>query len=59
MRVVIEVSGGMVQCVYGDCPVSVEVVDLDISEFPAPGDPTNPKLEERLRQATKGLEPIW
>jgi hypothetical protein len=59
MRIVIEVSGGMVQTVYADGPVSVEVVDLDVSEFPGLGDPTKDELRERLLEATRGLEPVW
>lgn len=34
VRVAIEVEGGLVQAVYSDASVSVEVYDLDVPEFP-------------------------
>ena len=37
-RIAVEVSGGMVQNVYSDADVSVEVFDLDVSDFPEDGE---------------------
>ncbi|MCK4343355.1 MAG: hypothetical protein KAY37_16695 [Phycisphaerae bacterium] len=59
MRVVVEVSGGLVQNVYADGPLDVEIVDLAISDFPGPGDPTKAELEEKLRRETQGLDVVW
>ena len=33
-HVAVRVQGGLVQAVYADAPVSVDVYDLDVSDFP-------------------------
>lgn len=33
MKIIIEVKGGLVQAVYANGDVDVEVVDLDVSDF--------------------------
>ena len=37
-RIAVEVIGGMVQNVYADADVSVDVFDLDVSDFPEDGE---------------------
>ncbi len=59
MRVVAEVSGGLVQNVDADGPVGVEIVDLDVSHFPGPFDPTKAELEEKLGREIQGLDVVW
>ena len=38
MKIIIEVWGGLVTNVYADGSAEVEIFDLDISDFPDPGE---------------------
>ena len=37
-KIAVKVQGGLVQAVYADAPVSVDVYDLDVSDFPDDGE---------------------
>lgn len=54
-RIIIEVSGGVVQSVYADRPVSVDVLDHDNAKG---GDMTDAELEahEKLEAETQKLK---
>lgn len=61
-KVAVEVKGGLVQNVYADADVSVEVYDLDVSDFPDDGehdeaDNKEAELEELVK--SPGWRNIW
>lgn len=62
MKIIIKVEGGMVQAVYADDEVEVDVVDLDVSDFPDDGeqeaaDEREEKLNKTVQQ--KGWKQVW
>lgn len=62
MKIIVRVEGGLVQAVYADGEVDVEVVDLDISDYPDDGeqDEAN-KRREDMEQTIKqtGWRCVW
>lgn len=62
VRVAIEVEGGLVQAVYSDADVSVEVYDLDAPEFPTEEEQkeidNNATTLENLKSST-GRSAVW
>lgn len=61
-KVIIRVEGGLVQAVYSDGDVDVEVVDLDVSDFPEEGeqeaaDKRREEMEETIKQ--EGWKEVW
>ena len=61
-KVIIRVEGGLVQAVYSDGDVDVEVVDLDVSDFPEDGEQeAADKREEELNKTVKqkGWKQVW
>ena len=62
MKIIVRVEGGLVQAVYADGEVEVEVVDLDISDYPDDGeqDEVN-KRREDMEQTIKqtGWRCVW
>lgn len=62
VSVAVEVEGGLVQNVYANADVSVEVYDLDVSDFPDEGEPEaadakKKELEELIK--SPGWECVW
>ena len=61
-KVIIRVEGGLVQAVYSDGDVDVEVVDLDVSDFPEEGeqeaaDKRREEMEATIKQ--EGWKEVW
>lgn len=62
MKIIVKVEGGMVQAVYADGEVEVDVVDLDVSDFPDEGEQdAADKREEELNKTVKqkGWKQAW
>lgn len=62
MKIIIKVEGGMVQAVYADCEIEVDVVDLDVSDYPddseqEAADEREEKLNKTVQQ--KGWKQVW
>lgn len=62
MKIIIEVKGGLVQAVYANGDVDIEVVDLDVSDFPDEGeqesaDRRREEMETIVKQ--KGWKNVW
>lgn len=54
-RIIVEVSGGVVQCVHADRPINVDVLDRDnMRECSRTGDEY--KFYEKLEVETAGME---
>lgn len=61
-KVAVEVKGGLVQNVYANADVSVEVYDLDVSDFPDEGeqkeaDDKEAELEDLVK--SPGWRNVW
>lgn len=62
MKIIIEVKGGLVQAVYANGDVDVEVVDLDVSDFPDDDEQTNADAREAEMNRTihqNGWRSVW
>lgn len=62
MKIIIEVKGGLVQAVYANGDVDVEVVDLDVSDFPDDDEQANADAREAEMNRTiqqKGWRNVW
>lgn len=46
LSVAVEVKGGLVQAAYANCDISVDVYDLDVSDFPDVGEQEAADLRE-------------
>lgn len=62
MKIFIEVKGGLVQAVYANSDVEVDVVDLDVSDFPDEDEQKNADAREAEMKrviAQKGWRNVW
>lgn len=62
MKIIIKVEGGMVQAVYADGEVEVDVIDLDVSDYPEEGEQeAADKREEEMNETVKqkGWKQVW
>lgn len=57
-KVIIRVEGGLVQAVYSDGDVDVEVVDLDVSDLPEEGEQQAADKRREEMEATIA-QPGW
>lgn len=62
MKVIVKVRGGLVEAVYADGDVDVDVVDLDVSDFPDEGeqeaaDTREAEMNEIITQ--NGWRNVW
>ena len=62
MKIIIHVEGGLVQAVYANGDVDVDVVDLDVSDFPDEGeqeaaDNRRTEMETTIKQ--EGWKNVW
>ena len=61
-KVIVLVRSGMVQCAYANGDVELDVVDLDVSDFPDEGEQEVTDLrEEQFTETIKqdGWEKVW
>lgn len=62
VRVAVRVKGGMVQSVYANTDVNVEVYDLDVSDFPDEGEEDKAAEEEAELEklvTSPGWRAVW